>query len=174
MMRRSGWYEMQRLPSNRKELRLFIGIASYYRRFIKGFAKKASPLTEKTSENVSFEWTDSMQNAFEALKEALTTAPVLAYLTMRTHLYSRLTHRVRQSEQYYSSWMWTAGNIVSTTQVEIWRVLRRIIRHTRAKTWRFYSRRRSSANTCCVRNLSCSRIIGLYNTSSTWRTHAEG
>ena len=66
-------------PRDKKELRSFLGIASYYRRFIKGFAKIASPLTEKTSEKFEFEWTEEMQKAFEMLKEALTTAPVLVY-----------------------------------------------------------------------------------------------
>ena len=66
-------------PTNRKELRSFLGWVSYYRRFIKGFAKIASPLTEKTSENVEFSWSEEMQAAFEALKKSLTTPPVLIY-----------------------------------------------------------------------------------------------
>ena len=66
-------------PRDRKSLRSFLGLASYYRRFIKGFAKIAQPLSEKTSENAQYEWTDRMQAAFERLKDALTTAPVLVY-----------------------------------------------------------------------------------------------
>ena len=66
-------------PSSRKQLRSFLGIAFYYRRFIKNFAKIARPLSEKTSEKVEFECTPSMQNSFDTLKQALTTAPVLAY-----------------------------------------------------------------------------------------------
>ena len=66
-------------PSSRKQLKSFLGIASYYQRFIKNFAKIARPLSEKTSEKVEFEWTLSMQKSFDTLKQALTTAPVLAY-----------------------------------------------------------------------------------------------
>ena len=66
-------------PSSRKQLRSFLGIASYYRRFIKNFVKIARPLSKKTLEKVEFEWTPSMQKSFEKLKQALTTPPVLAY-----------------------------------------------------------------------------------------------
>lgn len=65
--------------TNRKDLRSFSGLSSYYRNFIKGFAKIAHSLTEKTSESVKFEWTEDMDKAFESLKTALTTAPVLIY-----------------------------------------------------------------------------------------------
>ena len=64
---------------SRKVLRSFLGIASYYRRFIKNFAKIARTLLEKTSEKVEIEWAPSMQKSFDTLKQALTTAPVLAY-----------------------------------------------------------------------------------------------
>ena len=66
-------------PRTRKELRSFLGLASYYRRFIRGFARIALPLTEKTSNNVDFTWTEEMQKSFGTLKEALCTAPVLVY-----------------------------------------------------------------------------------------------
>ena len=59
------------LQRSRKDLRSFLGLASYYRRFIKGFARIALPLTEKTSNNVEFTWTEEMQAAFDTLKEAL-------------------------------------------------------------------------------------------------------
>ncbi len=62
-----------------KELRSFLGLASYYLRFIKGLAKIASPLSEKTSEKVDFEWTSEIQEAFETLKQALIAAPVLVF-----------------------------------------------------------------------------------------------
>ena len=67
------------IPTSRKELLSFLGLSSYYRRFIPGFAKISKPLVLKTSEKVKFEWTDTMQDAFECLKTKLTTAPVLAY-----------------------------------------------------------------------------------------------
>ncbi len=66
-------------PTTRKEFREFLGLASYYRRFIPGFAKIAKPLNEKTSEEVKFVWSGEMQTAFEELKVKLTSAPVLAY-----------------------------------------------------------------------------------------------
>ncbi len=67
-------------PTTRQKLRSFLGLASYYRRFILGFAKIAKPLNEKTLDKVKFVWSEEMQNAFEELKVKLTSTPVLAYL----------------------------------------------------------------------------------------------
>ena len=54
-------------------------MTSYYRRFIDGFAKIASPLHNLTKKNSTFIWTTECQNAFELLKEKLTCAPVFLY-----------------------------------------------------------------------------------------------
>jgi hypothetical protein len=66
-------------PNSVTTLRGFLGLASYYRRFIKDFSKKAMPLYNLLRKGVTYEWTDAQEEAFEALKHALTTAPVLAY-----------------------------------------------------------------------------------------------
>ncbi|CAI5653079.1 unnamed protein product [Oreochromis niloticus] len=66
-------------PSNVKELRSFLGLASYYRLFIKEFATIASPLHRLTDKGQPFGWGDACAAAFAQLKEALTRAPVLAY-----------------------------------------------------------------------------------------------
>ena len=66
-------------PRNQKEVRSFLGLAGYYRRFIKEFAKVARPLTALTSVNEAFQWTPDCDHSFQALKDALTTAPVLGY-----------------------------------------------------------------------------------------------
>ena len=94
------------VPKNIKEVQSFLGLASYYRRFIPHFAKKARCLHELVGPTASkpknrskarvketeaaghkpmeheiktFEWTIDHQEAFDALKEALCTAPVLSY-----------------------------------------------------------------------------------------------
>ena len=67
------------VPCNLKELRQFLGLASYYRRFIQGFAAVAHPLHQLTRKNVPFVWNDQCQQAFEDLKKQLTEAPILAY-----------------------------------------------------------------------------------------------
>jgi hypothetical protein len=60
-------------------LRQFVGLASYYRRFVPGFAKIAAPLHALTKKDVTFEWTPECEAAFCKLKELLVTAPVLSY-----------------------------------------------------------------------------------------------
>ena len=67
------------VPQSVKEVRQFLGIVSYYRRFIEGFARIAQPLHALTQKEVQFEWSSSCQSAFEELKTRLTQAPVLAY-----------------------------------------------------------------------------------------------
>ena len=60
-----------------KEIRSFLGLAGYYRRFIENFSKIAKPLTSLLQKSVNFIWTDERQMAFDELKKRLTTAPVL-------------------------------------------------------------------------------------------------
>ena len=66
-------------PCNLKEVRSFIGLCSYYRRFIKDFACIASPLHKLTQKDVGFKWTRECETAFSMLKDRLTSAPVLAF-----------------------------------------------------------------------------------------------
>ena len=68
-------------PKDVHGVRQFLGMASYYRRFIPRFAKLAEPLHHLTGKNVPFQWTPTLQEAFDALKAKLTAAPVLAYPT---------------------------------------------------------------------------------------------
>ena len=66
-------------PRNVKEVRRFLGMTQYYRRFQKDYANIARPLQNLTKNNVVFEWTDKCQQAFQKLVKNLTTAPVLAF-----------------------------------------------------------------------------------------------
>ena len=69
------------VPSKEKELRSFLGLASYYRRFIPGFATLAVPLHRLTNKEAVFplEWNAVCQNGFDKLKEALMTSSILSY-----------------------------------------------------------------------------------------------
>jgi hypothetical protein len=65
-------------PTNVIEIRSFLGLAGYYRRFIEGFSTIASPLTKLTRKEVRFVWSEECELSFRELKERLTSAPVLA------------------------------------------------------------------------------------------------
>ena len=69
------------VPRTLTQVRAFLGLASYYRRFVRGFSTIASPLTALTEKGKPFEWSEACDVAFEKLKEVLTCAPVLAYPT---------------------------------------------------------------------------------------------
>ena len=64
-------------PTNQTEVRSFLGLVGYYRRFIKNFLIISSPMTELLKKNVRFEWTDECQQCMDELKERLTTTPIL-------------------------------------------------------------------------------------------------
>ncbi|XP_073119566.1 uncharacterized protein [Henckelia pumila] len=66
------------VPRNTSEIRSFLGLAGYYRKFIKGFSSIVVPLTALTKKNAKFIWKPECQESFDVLKKALTTAPVLA------------------------------------------------------------------------------------------------
>ena len=65
------------VPTTAKDVRSFLGLVGYYRRFIKNFAATAAPLTELTKAAVPWKWSSAEQTAFQALKVAITEAPVL-------------------------------------------------------------------------------------------------
>ncbi|XP_073314766.1 uncharacterized protein [Primulina huaijiensis] len=65
-------------PTNIPEIRSFMGLAGYYRRFIEGFSQIARPITQLTKKDARFIWSDECEKSFLTLKEKLTTAPVLA------------------------------------------------------------------------------------------------
>ena len=66
-------------PSNKKEVQQFLGLASYYRRFVQNFATIAKPLHRLTEKTARFAWTDQAQHAFDSLKQSLSSAPILAF-----------------------------------------------------------------------------------------------
>lgn len=65
-------------PKNIKDVRRFLGITSWYRRFVPNFAKLSQPLTSLLKKGKHFKWTDEQKTAFEELKRRLTESPVLA------------------------------------------------------------------------------------------------
>ena len=67
------------VPKTVKEVRGFIGLASYYRKHCMGFAQIAKPLHDLTSKNAKFVWTEKCQKAFEKLRDLLISSPILSY-----------------------------------------------------------------------------------------------
>ncbi|GJW86541.1 putative reverse transcriptase domain-containing protein [Tanacetum coccineum] len=65
-------------PKSPTEIRQFLGLAGYYRRFIEGFSKIAKPMTKLTQKKVKFVWGDKQEAAFQTLKQKLCSAPILA------------------------------------------------------------------------------------------------
>ncbi|WVZ51906.1 hypothetical protein U9M48_003006, partial [Paspalum notatum var. saurae] len=65
-------------PETVTEIRSFLGLAGYYRRFIKDFSKTAKPMTSLTKKNAKYVWSSNCEEAFQTLKKLLTSAPVLA------------------------------------------------------------------------------------------------
>ncbi|GKC39078.1 putative reverse transcriptase domain-containing protein [Tanacetum coccineum] len=65
-------------PKTPTEIHQFLGLAGYYRRFIKGFSKIARPITKLTQKSIKFDWGEKAKAAFQLLKQKLCSAPILA------------------------------------------------------------------------------------------------
>ncbi|GJX09392.1 putative reverse transcriptase domain-containing protein, partial [Tanacetum coccineum] len=65
-------------PKTATEIRQFLGLAGYYRRFIEGFSKIAKPMTKLTQKKVKFDWSDKAETTFQLIKQKLCSAPILA------------------------------------------------------------------------------------------------
>ena len=68
-------------PRNVTEVRSFLGLVGYYKRFVKGFSMIAAPITRLLHKNVKFEWSEKCQVSFDKLKAFLTEAPILTQPT---------------------------------------------------------------------------------------------
>ena len=64
-------------PKSVFEIRSFLGLAGYYKRFIEDFSWLAAPMTRLTRKEVQFVWDDSCERAFQELKRRLTSAPII-------------------------------------------------------------------------------------------------
>ena len=64
-------------PTNLKQLRGFLGLTGYYRKFVKGYAHIAGPLNRLLKKDQVYDWTEDCQKAFDALKKALVSPPIL-------------------------------------------------------------------------------------------------
>ena len=71
------------VPRNATEVRSFLGLCSYYRRFVKNFAAIAAPIHAINESKSTFQWTPGAQESFETLKAKLTSPPILAFPSMK-------------------------------------------------------------------------------------------
>ncbi|KAL4153953.1 hypothetical protein QTP88_001786 [Uroleucon formosanum] len=76
--KRSTLWE-NKIPRNPREVKSFLGLAGYYRKFVKDFSQISKPLTTLLKKEARFEWTDLCQHSFETLKGVLTTEPLLQH-----------------------------------------------------------------------------------------------
>ena len=67
-------------PKSIFEIRSFLGLAGYYKRFIEDFSRLAAPMTRLTLKEAKFDWDDRCEEAFQELKRRLTIAPILIVL----------------------------------------------------------------------------------------------
>ena len=67
------------VPNSTKEIKQFLGLTGYYRKFVPRFADISRPLTMLTKKDTKFEWTPTCQKSFELLKETLCGEPILKY-----------------------------------------------------------------------------------------------
>ena len=64
-------------PQSMQDVRSFLGLASYYRKFIRGFSQLARPMTDLTRAKVAWTWGNAQDNNFKTLKVAIAIAPIL-------------------------------------------------------------------------------------------------
>lgn len=83
------------VPKDKQELRSFLGLCSYYRRFVYGFTNIAKPLTKLSEEGGDFGWNSDCQEAFEQLKSSLVSTAILGYPSAERQFI------LEQLEQFY-------------------------------------------------------------------------
>ena len=100
------------IPTTVQAVRQFLGLASYYHRYIHKFADIAGPLHQLTQKGIMFKWTSACTRAFCTLKEQLTQAPILVYPQFH-HNASKFTLQTDASASGLGSVLEQAGYIVA-------------------------------------------------------------
>jgi len=77
-------------PQNVKQMKSFLGVCSYYRRYIFNYYICSAPVTELTAKDVPFLWSERQEHAFADLKTALTNPPILCYLDINRPFYVQM------------------------------------------------------------------------------------
>nr|GEZ05501.1 putative reverse transcriptase domain-containing protein [Tanacetum cinerariifolium] len=98
-------------PKTPTEIRQFLGLAGYYRRFIEGFSKIAKSMTKLTKKGIKFDWGEKEESAFQLIKQKLCSAPILAL--------SEGSEDFVVQEQNYTTHNLELGSVVFA--LEIWR-----------------------------------------------------
>jgi hypothetical protein len=98
-------------PRNVSEVRSFMGLAGYYRRFIEGFSKISHPITSLQKKGVRFEWIVDCERSFQHLKYLLTSAPILRIVDPNEDsLYAHMHVKKGLVEFLVKMGMWYAMN----------------------------------------------------------------
>ena len=80
-------------PISPIDIRSFLGLAGYYRRFLEGFSSISSPLTKLTQKTIKFQWPEPCEKSFQELKKRLITAPILTYHRVLKVLWCIVLHQ---------------------------------------------------------------------------------
>ncbi|GJT89426.1 putative reverse transcriptase domain-containing protein [Tanacetum coccineum] len=88
-----------KVPKTPSEIRSFLGLAGYYRRFIANFSKVAKPLTSLTQKNQKYEWGKEQEEAFQTLKDNLCNAPILLLPEGSEDFVPRVRHSRKRTRQ---------------------------------------------------------------------------
>ncbi|GFQ74285.1 retrovirus-related Pol polyprotein from transposon 297 [Trichonephila clavata] len=123
-----------RRPKNVHELRSFLGLCTYYRRFVKGFSSITRPLHRLTENKQKFLWTDECEEAFNSLKAALISSPILVYPDPESNSFLTRTQAMKVSEQFYPKKL-TAKNMSSHTGASVFQSLKEITASPEKNYW---------------------------------------
>nr|GEV68348.1 putative reverse transcriptase domain-containing protein [Tanacetum cinerariifolium] len=104
-------------PKTPTEIRQFLGLASYYRRFIEGFSKIAKSMTKLTQKDVKFDWGDKQELAFQQIKQKLCSARILALPEgsedFVVHEKNYTTHDLELGAVVFALKIWRKANVVA-------------------------------------------------------------
>jgi hypothetical protein len=137
-------------PTNLRDLQRFLGFANFYRRFIRGFSPICRPLNDLLKKGTTWEWLDTHNAAFEALKTAFITAPVLAMFD-----YDRKTVLETDASD------WASGGVLS--QIDDEGVLRPVA---------YFSAKHSAAE--CNYEIYDKELLAIVKCLEEWRPELQG